>query len=401
MLRLLSFIYISALLVGCSTHRVHVLSKTDLKNYRQIASVLSDERAVTILKNTESELIVRLLNSSVENFPVKIYFNNRPFDELSGVANGAIIRIPVSTTGIFHINIMREVETYGMLRKVPDHGQKVFVQGADDFSISRGEILNLAEKYAPMALIPKDKGSIPRSLEYIFSANGQGAGDATIFYSYLERDRKLYLRYWFLYSSDSKQTLSLPAGEQLFYQKSFTLVYDLDKHSPDYIVYSSHLPSQSIGMRDRSMESFNKWYGRRLYLEWDEVPKYYGHPIIAVEAKPRTISPFYQSSVDPTVLVANKRQHLNQGNLNLLGYNLVDLEVGKISHQSWNHLLLVNNRFLSFFDGPISDHASFFNYASRDSLHHADAKEVSRASQDYLTQIRRTLVPLAPFDLSP
>lgn len=241
---------------------------------------------------------------------------------------------------------------------------------------------------------------------------------ATIYYCYFERDRKLYLRYYFFYSFDPKNVSFNPVVTHIFDRESYTMVYDLDRDQPDYLVYSSHLLNQTIGLGDEKKRNFKKWKGGKLYLNWDEVPKIEDRPIISIAEGSHAVYPFpgnygvfpvgavirlvEEAGGDKRILVPRGDQYHSMGSTKIYPYHLQDLQIGKISSESWNRMLGFSGKFVDIFSIPfLSQNLNFppfteretdiFNYASREQTYHFDLQVLPPSSSRVISKVQQGL----------
>ncbi len=241
---------------------------------------------------------------------------------------------------------------------------------------------------------------------------------ATIYYLYFERDRKLYISYYFLYSFDPKNVLFNPLVTHIFDRESYTMVYDLDQSKPDYLVYFSHLPNQTIGMGDEQKKNFKKWKGGKLYLNWHEVPTSGDRPIISIAEGSHAIYPFpgnygvfpvgavvklvEEAGGTSKILVPRGDQYHSISNSYLMSYRLVDMEAGKITSESWNNMLGFSGKFIDIFSVPfLSRNLNFppfterekdiYNQTSRDTTHHFDTTVVPSSSWGMIKHLQTQL----------
>lgn len=241
---------------------------------------------------------------------------------------------------------------------------------------------------------------------------------ATIYYLYFEKDRKLYISYYFLYSFDPKNVLFNPLVTHIFDRESYTMVYDLDQARPDYLVYFSHLPNQTIGMGDERKENFKKWKGGKLYLNWREAPTFGDRPIISIAEGSHAVYPFpgnygvfpvgaviklvEEAGGTNKILVPRGDQYHAIPGSYLMSYRLVDMEAGKITSESWNNMLGFSGKFIDIFSVPfLSGNLNFppfterekdiYNQTSRDATHHFDTTVVPNSSREMVKRLQSQL----------
>lgn len=240
----------------------------------------------------------------------------------------------------------------------------------------------------------------------------------TLYYCYFEKDRKLYIRYYFFYSFDPKNVFFNPIVTHIFDRESFTVVYDLDREIPDYIVYSSHLLNQTIGIGNEFKKNFNKWKGGKLYLNWDEVPKFEDRPIVSIAEGSHAVYPFpgnyavfpiskglklvEEAGGSRNILVPRGEQYKQIAGARLRSYRLVDLQIGSITSESWNRMLGFSGKFIDIFSVPFLSsnlnfppfterEANIYDYASREQTYHFSLSVLPNSARSEISALKQKL----------
>lgn len=241
----------------------------------------------------------------------------------------------------------------------------------------------------------------------------------TIYYCYFEKDRKLYISYYFFYSFDPKNVLFNPMVTHIFDRESYTMVYDLDQNKPDYFVYFSHLPNQTIGLGDELKKNFKTWKGGKLYLNWEEIPKWQDRPIISIAEGSHAVYPFpgnygvfpvgvsaikliEEAGGDKRILLPRGYQYHSIPGSQLLSYQLRDLQIGRITSESWNNMLGFSGKFIDIFSIPfVSGNLNFppfteretdiYQQVSKETTYHFQLKVLPTSTIDQLGQLKDRL----------
>ncbi len=478
MLRFL-LIFIMIAFVGCSRPYKIVVIPQKNKQYRSFASITEGikkhlKEKIRIVHNDGLKLVVQVGNFEEDNLSATLHFGEKLVSRSPHFASGDFLEIPIYDTGMFTIKVYRRVQVRDFFGVQEIWKQKFFVQSIDDFTLSKDQIGRIADYYSPVVLMHDREKFFPSSLEYIFNRKlpskklsdekfkislpfsqksfsfnfsdiedilaGFGSSDAvidignihklsshirsrignekdnTIYYCYFEKDGLLYIRYYFLYSFDPKTSPYNIFSTHIFDRESFTLVYNIDEEQPEYMVYSSHLLHQTMGVGDENKSNYKKWKGGRLYLNWDEVPKVDEHPIVSIAEGSHAVFPFpgnygvfylgipslQEEAGGKKVLIPSDLSSRSPKNLRLYPYELRDLEIGSITSSSWNRGLAFSGNLIDFFSVPFfTDNLYFppfterdehiYDYASKDNTHHFNVEDLSPSSHKLIKEVKEVL----------
>ena len=121
----------------------------------------------------------------------------------------------------------------------------------------------------------------------VFAKLGGSIHDATVYYSHLEDEHRIFLTYHLLYAFDTKAGLSRLSGigPHVFDRESMILVFEKSAAArgdlqPSAMVISGHLENQTISLLGRS----KLWKQGRISVPYEEARtlKLAQHPVIAV-----------------------------------------------------------------------------------------------------------------------
>lgn len=138
--------------------------------------------------------------------------------------------------------------------------------------------------------------------------------DVTVYYDISEEGEKIYLTYFYFYAFDTKNGTDENPGTaaHAFDRESVTITFD-SSLTPLSVTYGAHLESQTMRFYGCSAESLEatysqieksedalvEWSGGRMQLDWENAPKYSGHPAIYLARGSHAIFPapgWYQVS---------------------------------------------------------------------------------------------------------
>ena len=216
--------------------------------------------------------------------------------------------------------------------------QDVFIEGSQK-AWTESEIKDIAERFAPIIVFHPEEEFFPVSFDYLFGRqmpasmrdvemiisgihgttnrfnnaelinilpfNGSISGlirasnnrgfrfdmrgspqNATIYYSYIEGDREVYINYHMFYAFDPKDAPATNPGigSHVFDRESFTIVFNKSTKEPVKTIYPAHLQNHTIRLRSSSefgASNLQSWTGR-VTIPFYNVLVYENRPIISI-----------------------------------------------------------------------------------------------------------------------
>lgn len=259
------------------------------------------------------------------------------------ISNNNLLIAENLENGVYKIKVYEEETGFDDLIWIQD----IFIE--KDPTISANQIEELAKKHAPILVFHKDEEYFPISFDELFNAdineqvglkdetfgfstifggekvpykdlkkfmpynghskyliNGNNSlglqnvkgsvENSTVYYSYYERDNRIFINYHFIYAFDPKHNDGV--AKHNFDRESITISFDKHSKEPQDVIISGHLPDQKMAL----IGSDNIWTGGRVSISFDKMIKYFNHPIIAVAKGAHALYP-----VSGLYLVDDKR----------------------------------------------------------------------------------------------
>ena len=223
----------------------------------------------------------------------------------------------------------------------------------------------------------------------------------TVYYSAIQNINKnqLIINYHFLYTYDPKGEDygdGMKIGSHVFDRESVNVVFDLGANrpisinniKPIFIIYGAHLEKQTMGLIKSKSDttSLQKWKKGRVKVHWDDAIKIKKRPVVFAALGSHAVYPhsgyyavYYFRKVrvlkEPArcgkILIPNIVSYDNNNMVelfddkkeNVYSYSLKDLEIDRITSNSWNGMLAFSGGLVDIIVGA---DAKFPPYTSRE-----------------------------------